>query len=305
MNKHFNWLNAGIVIMIILLGIVALNSYVQRGIQGRLRTATDDVGDQYTFNKTMQYEPYYSTTSSVNGATRVESQAQTGKYEAIPRKLIRNATISLKVKDCAQANVRVTALVKKFKGTLINSQLSRPSRFNMSGTIVLKVIPNDLEGFLAELRELGDVQSEGVSGEDVTEQYVDLQARLTNYKVVRERMIKILDERAREVKDILEVERELARLGGEIESIEGRIKCMDRQVDLATITVSFYEDKVTVTNALDLGVKFKETSRIAVETFVNTFNGAIIALAFLLPVAIWIGIVSGIIFGVQKLFWKK
>jgi hypothetical protein len=158
---------------------------------------------------------------------------------------------------------------------------------------------------MAELRKLGEVESENVTGEDVTEQYVDLQARLNNFKVVRDRLLKILDERAREVKDILEVERELARVGGEIESIEGRMKYLDRQVDLSTVTINFHEAQVVAAQAFHFLDRFKGTIRAAVDAFVNTFNGVIVVIGFLLPLVIWAGIFWGAFLLWKAVFIKK
>nr|HQP92279.1 DUF4349 domain-containing protein [Candidatus Omnitrophota bacterium] len=144
-----------------------------------------------------------------------------------------------------------------------------------------------------------------MSAEDVTEQYVDLEARLKNLKLVRDRLTKIMNERARDVKDILSIESELSRVGGDIESMEGRIKYLDRQVALSSISVYFHEGKRGIITSLNFLKKLRETLRVAIETFVNTFNGIIVFISFLLPLAIWAGLLWLFYVLFRKIFRKK
>jgi len=288
-NRFFNvrtvLIALGVVIVVIVYALVSLRS----GVQGRLRSSADGIGDQFALSanapaQAMMFEA---------GMSRAKSPSSVPMIAPVERKVIRTANVNLKVKSCDQTQGAVAAMVARFKGIMINSQVNRPADYAKSGTIVFRVPPADLDAVMVELRKLGEVESENVSGEDVTEQYVDLAARLSNYKVVRDRLLKIMDERAREVKDILEVERELSRVGGEIESLEGRIKYLDRQVDLSTVTVYFHEEQVVAARAFHFLDRFKSTIRTTVDAFVNSFNGVIVVIGFLLPLVIWAGIFWG------------
>jgi|GEM_PF-3407937 len=308
-NKFFNVRNVLIGIFVIVGIIFAVQMTAQRGLQGRLRDAsfqgrlassTDSVGDQFAMaggGATLQSEPYY--------ASSAKAVASAPMSAPVERKLIKTASINVKVKNCDQAQMAIAALIMRFNGVVINSQVNRPADYAKSGTTVFRVPPKDLDVVMAELRRLGEVESENVTGEDVTEQYVDLEARLNNFKVVRDRLLKIMDERAREVRDILEVERELARVGGEIESIEGRMKYLDRQVDLSTVTVYFHEEQVVAAQAFHFLDRFKSTIRAAVDAFVNSFNGVIVVIGFLLPLIIWAGIFWGAFLLWKAVFIKK
>ena len=271
------------IVAILFLAFILLQTYVKRGVQGRLKSASDDIGSQY--------EPYYSGSSY--GATSqslktISSSTVNSSNSQIIRKVIRNANVSLKVKDAQQVQLDISSIITKSNGIVVNSSLNRSSGGAKTGSIVFKILPKDLDNILRDIKILGDVESEGKTGEDVTEQYVDLQARLQNYKLVKDRLIKILDERAREVKDILEVEKEMARVGSEIESLEGKIKFLDQQTDMATVSVYFYETRIRVFSGINFGDKFNETLHVSAETFVNTFNGIIIVFAFIIPIAFWL-----------------
>ncbi|MBI4707823.1 MAG: DUF4349 domain-containing protein [Candidatus Omnitrophica bacterium] len=195
-------------------------------------------------------------------------------------------------------------LVNNFSGIIIDSKIQKYSNQAKSGCTILKVPPKDFDTVLLKIKELGEVELERVTGEDITEEYIDLGARLKNAEVVRDRLLKILEERAREVKDILEVERELARIGETIEQIKGRMKYLDRQVDLATITVNYYEPKAMAPEPLNVVKRLKETIRTAIEAFINVFNGAIVIIAAMLPIIIWLAIIGIVVIVIKRLFRK-
>ena len=104
-------------------------------------------------------------------------------------------------------------------------------------------IPSDqLDAALAELKRLGRVDTEAQTGEEVTAQYVDLQARLANSRNTEQRLTDVLRERTGKLSDVLEVETEIARVRGEIESMEAERKTMATQVAFATLNLTLTED---------------------------------------------------------------
>ena len=91
---------------------------------------------------------------------------------------------------------------------------------------------------VGSVESLGSITSRHLENEDVTEQYVDIDARLKNRIVLRDRLRELLD-KATEVKDILAIETELNRVQGDIDSMEARLKSLKGQVDFATLDLSF------------------------------------------------------------------
>lgn len=301
MKKIFLWLavaiGAGIFIIV---ALVTTQLYLKRGIHGNLRESADYIGTES------------NALFAGRGSTKVLAERNVYKSPAqqietnisIPRKLIRKAELNLEVKNCEEASKKITDLVNSFSGIIIELEVQKYPNESKRGRVVLKVQPKDFNAVIFSLKKLGKVDLERITGEDVTEEYVDLEARLKNFQVVKARLHKILEERAREVKDILEVERELTRVGEQIERIEGRMKYLDRQVELATVTVNYYESRAISPEPLNIIKRFKETLRTAIEAFINVFNGVIVVIAALLPIIIWSVVIIFITLAIKKLFRK-
>jgi len=317
-----------------IIGSVVLKG-IPRTFPGRLKSASDDIGNQFSprnavnhmFAKKMpNVTPYYlnnnygSPMMAGSGGLQAQGFESNASYRVPPyrmppysyskvplnyeHKVIKNAEVSLIVPDAGKTQTILGDLITRFNGVMMSSQMSKSPDGSTNGTVVFKVLPKDLGNVLAQVRKLGDVQWENQSGEDVTEQYIDTQARLGNYKVVRDRLHKTLEENAHRVDDILEVEREIARVEGEIEALEGRMKFLETQSDMATVTVSFMEKTKHALQGVDSENKWTSTVKQSYETFINTFNGIIVILAFLLPIAIWLLLFWGIYVFISKIFKK-
>jgi len=107
-----------------------------------------------------------------------------------------------------------------------------------ANTITIRVPAKQFFPVLERLKALGQTLSKNVSAQDVADEYVDLQLRLKNAEVLRDRLVAIL-EKASNVKDTLEVERELNRVREEIERLKGRIAQLDKLIAYSTIEVAF------------------------------------------------------------------
>ncbi len=171
-------------------------------------------------------------------------QAQLGTatdaYDAAQatRLLVRRAAMDVIVDDVARATARAHAI-------LVNSSgyVEREQRAERSAALTLRVPEGSLDAVLDSLGALGRVASRTVSAEDVTEQAIDLDARLKALLVTRERL-RQLHEKASSVADVIAVERELARVQGEIDSLEGRLKHLRTSAALAEVQVSIRQKVV-------------------------------------------------------------
>jgi len=103
--------------------------------------------------------------------------------------------------------------------------------------LTLRIPARIFKAALSDLESLGTLTYRNIEGVDVTEQYVDLEARLKNKAALRDRLKQLL-EKATEVKDILAIETELNRVQADIDSMEGCIKSLKGQVEYATVTLS-------------------------------------------------------------------
>jgi type II secretory pathway pseudopilin PulG len=157
------------------------------------------------------------------------------------RKLIRNAQLDLEVKSFQAAMDQIAALTKAAGGYVDTSNSQRGGNGKLQGVVVVKVLPQNFDAFLLKLRDLGDVQNQSVSTDDVTKDYYDTQARLDNSRRMETQLQDLLKRTNGKVSDLLAVERELGRVRGDIEQMQGQLKLYDFQVQYATVTIQLRE----------------------------------------------------------------
>jgi hypothetical protein len=141
------------------------------------------------------------------------------------------ATLELKVREADSTNVHLRAIAEKHQGYVVSLA---------DGRSVIRVKQPELAAAVDEVAALGKLRSKAFKGEDVTEQYVDLTARLENARRARERYLQLLQQ-AENVQAALAVEKELERVNGDIESFEGKLNKLTHLADMATITVQLQE----------------------------------------------------------------
>jgi hypothetical protein len=147
----------------------------------------------------------------------------------------------------------------------------------------LRVPTKQLDGFLADVRKLGHVEEETRSNEEVSDQYVDLQARLRSARATEQRLIELLGTRTGKLQDVLEAERELARVRGEIESMQGQSAILVHRVNYATVQVELSEQYRQVLGSGPVSIASKLRNAL-VEGFRNLQDGAVGLLVFLFAV---------------------
>jgi hypothetical protein len=111
----------------------------------------------------------------------------------------------------------------------------------LQGTVVIKVLPENLDRFLQKARGLGELKNQTLGTEDVTKAYFDTDARLRNAKRMEDRLLEMLQKNTGKVSDLLQVEKELARVREQIEQMQGELKYYDALVQYATVTVTLAE----------------------------------------------------------------
>jgi hypothetical protein len=128
----------------------------------------------------------------------------------------------------------VNQLAEQAGGYMTESFRQQMDDGSCQGRLAFRLPPKAVGNFLDRVRALGKVLSEKSTGQDVTEAYTDLEARLRNAKVSEQRLLGFLTERTQKLADVLEVEREVSRVRGDIESMEAK----KRNWDLLTQTVA-------------------------------------------------------------------
>ncbi len=231
----------------------------------------------------MDLEEKSISSEAMPANTAAGSSLDNSEDELTEQKVIKTGNISLQVEKAGNTVTSLTNLAKARDGFILSSSLYTSSDETQSGTVILKVPVTRYEETINEIKKLGDTQSESSTGQDVTEQYSDLQAQLKNYKAEEEQYLTIL-EKADTVEDILKVTEKLSVVRGYIETTQGRIKYLEGQTDMSTITVSLSEE-----TRIDIPTKEWKPY----ETLKQAFRTWIIFLQGLINVGIWVIIFLG------------
>ncbi|MBL7835128.1 MAG: DUF4349 domain-containing protein [Cyclobacteriaceae bacterium] len=171
---------------------------------------------------------------------RRPKQPAAGDAVAAERKLIRNGALSFETSDVKKTKTTIDAICKELNAYISNeSQNNYSSRLQYNQTIRVTADKFDLLIQKVEA-EASRVEGKNVNTEDVTEEFIDVEARLKTKKDLETRYREILKQ-AKTVEEIITIERQIAEVRSDIESMEGRLKYLSSQVAYSTLTVSFYE----------------------------------------------------------------
>jgi len=166
------------------------------------------------------------------------------------RKIIKNADVRLLVKDTDVAIDRTTQIIGDLGGYIISSRVWYKDYYGNNlkyATMTIGVPVDQFERMLTRLRELAiRVVDENATGEDVTDQYVDLQSELQNLEATRARIQEFLKD-AKTVDEALRINQELANIESQIEQIKGRMNYLTDRAAFSTITVNFEPEFPTLT----------------------------------------------------------
>ncbi len=165
-----------------------------------------------------------------------------GLEKEIARKIIRHAVIEQKVKDLDEAVEKVMQLVADSRGYLQSSSIREYSERERIANYVLRIPEGSYDTVLMQLRQIGKNVNMSESGNDVSEEYYDNEARIKNLKLQEEAVQKLFD-RADKMEDILAIQKELFAIRGNIESLQGRNRYLDNLTSLSTIELTIREVK--------------------------------------------------------------
>ena len=167
--------------------------------------------------------------------------APTGALPSGPM-IARRASVSLVTKDFDLSRAQLDAIQHQRGGYAAGLQVEAPAGAGRTLTASLRIPADQLDSTLAEVKKLGRVEHESQSGEEVTAQYVDLNARLSNSRNTEQRLVEVLNQRTGKMADILAVENEIARVRGEIEQMEAERKNIEHRVAYAELQVELKEE---------------------------------------------------------------
>ena len=234
-----------------------------------------------------------------------QSEASQTAPTLVERKIIRNADLTLEANVPEEAQQKISAIAESKKGFVVEStQSSSDVKATTRDTVTMTVrVPAEkFNEALDEIRKTSNrVVVETVKGEDVTEEFIDIEARLKAKKALEEQFLEIM-KRSNSVADALNVQRELANVRGEIEQIEGRKRFLESQASLSTIKIKLQSLTAFSANSSGFFYQLKESVGSGFDAALSFVLGLVTVLIALLPFFLLIVLP---IYLILRYFWRK
>lgn len=229
----------------------------------------------------------YVEDEELGGSREFSAEELSEELVASERLVIHTATLSLEVSNVEITQDAIRDIITEHQGYILSSRsyALTDSQQQRSASVTLKVPAPSFSTVIDSIKELAVfVASEQLDGQDVTEEYVDITSRLKNLQATEEQLLKIMDQ-AKNVEEVLQVQRELTRNREQQEQIQGRKQYLEKSAQMATITVDLSLERD------ELPLVEERWNPLA--TAKMALRGSIRLLQFVVDVAIWSIIVLG------------
>jgi hypothetical protein len=205
------------------------------------------------------------------------------------RMIIKTGTMNLEVDKYDDMEKKVNDITKKYNGFISGTSSKLNTEGKKQGVITIKVNADKFDVLVAEVSALGKVMNQVINANDVTEQYIDLEARIKTERELEQRLLKLLAEKTARLTDVVEVEQKLASVRQVIESIDGKMRYLKNQSEYSTLTLSVYEPSLLITSSgggffYEINQSFKK----GLEGFTEVLSGIITAVIAILPLVIFL-----------------
>ena len=230
------------------------------------------------------------------------SVTEQSSSQVVERKLIKRGNVNIEVQNLKNAQESVEKWCKDFGGYIESfSENTNSANFN------LRIPSVKFDEALNSVGEFGTVKSKNISTQDVSEQFYDLQGRLATKKIMQERLQKYLTQ-AKDVKDMLQIEKELNNTISEIESMEGRMKRLSGQIEYSSVNIFLELPYRTSDEGFvwpDFLQGFREFLSNCVDFFVGLFGIMVYAIVFGVPIIAILAFSYWLLIGKKGLLIKR
>ncbi len=220
------------------------------------------------------------------GVPRTGQWSSPAGFDPASRLIVRTGQASIEVDSLGRSMSELRRIVQRVGGFVADASVQSGRNQVRSATLEVKVPASRFDELTEELEPLGRLQFVNVGAEDVSEEFVDLTARVENGRRLEDRLVELLRTRTGKLQDVLSVERELARVREEIERMEGRLRFLKTSAQLSTLSVSLFEPPPLVASHPGHSV-IAEAFKTAWRNFVGVMAGAIASLGFIAPVMVF------------------
>ena len=230
------------------------------------------------------------------------------QFEVIPtnRMIIHRAELQLNVKELENTQLTIEKKVSEYGGYIVESNVYRESEESVSGRLTVRIPEKHFQTFLMDAEgEAAEVLKRNVTGEDITEQYIDLESRMKSKRTVEERLLEFMGN-AEKTEDLLKISTDLSKVQEEIEVIVGKMKYLENQTSFSTIEITMYENRVIVPDLdnkkLDTWEKTKKQLATSTNFIFAAGSGLIVFFFGNLPVFVFLLLVGiGIYFIIKRM----
>lgn len=250
-------------------------------------------------------ESNFTSDGKANVGKLVKASESTPTQEQAPieRKIIRNGELDLEMEKPAEVANQIASLANSLGGFVVTSESQQIGENGVRMSVVVRVPASKFDQAIKDIRTLvgnGRVLREKTVGLDVTEEFVDLQARLRAKEALENQFLEIL-KKAIKVSDMLEVQNSLNAVRTEIEQIEGRLRFLENQSSLSTITLSLQTPQpLVVQSTHGFLSELKAAVSNGIEISQSIVFGLIRLMGVLVPVVVFLGTPLYIVYRVSR-----
>ena len=206
---------------------VSYESTKETSLKASAKVTNGIVADRaYAVNEAMYDYEAVSEEYEMAAGYQPEMPAEAVEFE---RKLIKTANVSIEIKNLSDCEQKINDWVKNLGGYITNS-----SSWEYGASFTVRIPSKDFDSAMNQVGDFGRVLNRNINSEDVSDNYYDLQSRLQTKYILRDKLSSYLSQ-AKDIKDLLEIERQLNQVIEEIESTESRFKRLSGQIDYSTI----------------------------------------------------------------------
>jgi hypothetical protein len=198
--------------------------------------------------------------------------------------LIRTGTATVQVDSLEQGIAAVRALAQRVGGIVGNTTINSGAETVRSAVVELRIPSASFDRAVTGLAPIGRVEQVNVTAEDVGEEFTDVTARVANARRLEARLLDLLDRRTGRLEEVLNLERELARVREEIERYDGRLRYLRTRTSVSVLTVTLHEPHQIIGRPGDRPIR--DAFGAAWRNFVELVAGAIAASGILIPLAL-------------------
>jgi len=207
------------------------------------------------------------------------------------RMIIRTGTMSIENDNFDETEAKAKEITKNLGGFITNSTSQVNQSGKKQGAITIRVHADKYDELLAEMAKIGKVMSQNITGRDVTEEYVDAEARLKTQRELESRLLQLLAEKTANLTAVVEVEQKLASVRENIEKTEGRMRMLKDQASFSTVTVSIFEPAILNTSSGGFFYELERGFEKGLTGFTSILAGLITFIIALSPILAVLGLI--------------